>query len=82
MIIFPLYFLNCLSYLNIPHIFKESEHARRSERMIDEQINIAVESRETLMSQRLAFKAIQVILVVIIKNRALSNLILLLSTIS
>ena len=28
--------------------------------MIDDQINIAVESRETLMSQRVAFKAIQV----------------------
>ena len=38
----------------------ENEHARRSERMIDDQINIAVESRETLMSQRVAFKAIQV----------------------
>ena len=39
---------------------QENEHARRSERMIDDQINIAVESRETLMSQRVAFKAIQV----------------------
>ena len=28
--------------------------------MIDDQINIAVESRETLISQRIAFKAIQV----------------------
>ena len=42
-------------------IFQESEHARRSERMVDDQINIAIESRETLMSQRVAFKAIQVI---------------------
>jgi len=40
-------------------LLKENEHARRSERMIDEQINIAVESRETLMNQRVAFKAIQ-----------------------
>lgn len=40
-------------------LLKESEHARHSERMIDDQINIAVESRETLMSQRVAFKAIQ-----------------------
>jgi len=40
-------------------LLKENEHARRSERMIDDQINIAVESRETLMSQRVAFKAIQ-----------------------
>ena len=42
-------------------ILQESEHARRSERMVDDQINIAIESRETLMSQRVAFKAIQVI---------------------
>merc|ERR1712024_189166 len=40
-------------------LLKESEHARRSERMVDDQINIAIESRETLMSQRVAFKAIQ-----------------------
>jgi len=40
-------------------LLKENEHARRSERMIDDQINIAVESRETLMNQRVAFKAIQ-----------------------
>ena len=29
--------------------------------MVDDQINIAIESRETLMSQRVAFKAIQVV---------------------
>lgn len=40
-------------------LLKESEHARNSERMIDDQINIAVETRETLMNQRVAFKAIQ-----------------------
>ena len=38
---------------------KENEHARNSERMIDDQINIALESREALVNQRLAFKAIQ-----------------------
>ena len=43
-------------------LLKESEHARRSERLIDDHINIAVESRETLISQRIAFKAIQVLL--------------------
>ena len=46
-------------------IFQESEHARRSERMVDDQINIAIESRETLMSQRVAFKAIQVLFCVL-----------------
>merc|ERR1719433_1900992 len=40
-------------------LLKESEHARNSERLIDEHISIAVESREALVNQRLAFKAIQ-----------------------
>ena len=38
------------------HLLRESESARNSERLIDEQINIAIESRETLARQRLAFK--------------------------
>jgi len=40
-------------------LLKESEHARNSERLIDEHISIAVEAREALVNQRLAFKAIQ-----------------------
>lgn len=40
-------------------LLKETESARNSERLIDDQINIAIESRETLVSQRIAFKAIQ-----------------------
>lgn len=40
-------------------LLKESEHARNSERMLDEQISIAVETRESLVNQRVAFKAIQ-----------------------
>jgi Vesicle transport v-SNARE protein. len=40
-------------------LLKETESARNSERLIDDQINIAIESRETLVSQRVAFKAIQ-----------------------
>jgi len=41
------------------HLLRESESARNSERLIDEQINIAIESRETLARQRLAFKAMR-----------------------
>jgi Golgi SNAP receptor complex protein 1 len=40
-------------------LLKESEHARNSDRLIDDQINIAIEARDTLVNQRLAFKAIQ-----------------------
>lgn len=40
-------------------LLQESESARNSERMLDEQINIAIESRETLVNQRVVFKAIQ-----------------------
>ena len=40
-------------------LLKESEHARNSERMIDEHISIAVDARESLVNQRVAFKAIQ-----------------------
>ncbi|XP_064101307.1 Golgi SNAP receptor complex member 1-like [Macrobrachium nipponense] len=38
---------------------KESEHLASSERMVDEQITIAVETRDHLKSQREAFKMIQ-----------------------
>lgn len=38
---------------------KESEHLANSERMVDEQITIAVETRDHLKSQREAFKMIQ-----------------------
>ncbi|RWS31882.1 Golgi SNAP receptor complex member 1-like protein [Leptotrombidium deliense] len=38
---------------------KEQEHIRSSERMVDEQIEIAMRTRENLMTQRTAFKAIQ-----------------------
>lgn len=40
-------------------LIKESEHARNSERMIDEQINIALETRESLVNQREALKLVQ-----------------------
>eukprot|EP00095_Tigriopus_kingsejongensis_P005002 snap_masked-scaffold139_size317827-processed-gene-0.8 protein:Tk05002 transcript:snap_masked-scaffold139_size317827-processed-gene-0.8-mRNA-1 annotation:"golgi snap receptor complex member 1" len=40
-------------------LLQETESARNSERMIDDQINIAIEARESLVSQRIAFKAIQ-----------------------
>lgn len=40
-------------------LLKESEHARNSERLIDDQINIAIEARDSLVHQRHAFKAIQ-----------------------
>merc|ERR1711976_220080 len=33
-------------------LMKESDHARNSERLIDEQINIAIDTRETLVNQR------------------------------
>ncbi|KAK3919019.1 Golgi SNAP receptor complex member 1 [Frankliniella fusca] len=38
---------------------KENEHIRSSDRLVDEQINIAMDTRENLMSQRLNFKRIQ-----------------------
>ncbi|GLH01696.1 hypothetical protein R5R35_012662 [Gryllus longicercus] len=38
---------------------KENEHIRNSDRLIDEQISIAVETRDHLVSQRLAFKRFQ-----------------------
>ncbi|KAJ1524249.1 hypothetical protein ONE63_010764 [Megalurothrips usitatus] len=38
---------------------KENEHIRSSDRLVDEQISIAVDTRENLMSQRLNFKRIQ-----------------------
>lgn len=40
-------------------LLKESEHARNSERLIDDQISIAMEARDTLVNQRHTFKAIQ-----------------------
>jgi len=40
-------------------LLRESEHTRNSERLIDEQINIALETRESLVNQREAFKMIQ-----------------------
>ena len=40
-------------------LLKESEHARNSERLIDDQINIAIEARDSLVNQRHTFKAIQ-----------------------
>ena len=40
-------------------LLKENEHARNSERLIDDQINIAIEARDTLVNQRYAFKAVQ-----------------------
>lgn len=38
---------------------KESDHLHNSERMIDEQISIAVDARDHMKSQREAFKLIQ-----------------------
>lgn len=38
---------------------REMEHTRNSERLIDEQINIALETRESLVSQREIIKAVQ-----------------------
>ncbi|XP_063220055.1 Golgi SNAP receptor complex member 1 [Bacillus rossius redtenbacheri] len=38
---------------------KENEHIRSSDRLIDEQISIAVDTREHLMSQRLSLKRFQ-----------------------
>ncbi|BES91218.1 Succinyl-CoA:3-ketoacid-coenzyme A transferase [Nesidiocoris tenuis] len=38
---------------------KENEHIRSSDRLIDDQISIAVETRENLMSQRLTMKKLQ-----------------------
>ncbi|XP_073999037.1 golgi SNAP receptor complex member Gos28 [Rhodnius prolixus] len=38
---------------------KENEHIRSSSRLIDDQISIAVETREELMSQRLTMKKLQ-----------------------
>jgi len=40
-------------------LLKESEHARNSERLIDDQISLAIEARDTLVNQRQTFKAIQ-----------------------
>ena len=40
-------------------LLKESEHARNSEKLIDDQITIAMEARDSLYSQRDTFKAIQ-----------------------
>ena len=47
------------SSLRMDMLLKESEHARNSERLIDDQINIAIEARDSLVNQRVAFKAIQ-----------------------
>lgn len=40
-------------------LLRESEHVRHSERLIDDQISIAIEAREALANQRQTFKAIQ-----------------------
>ncbi|XP_023330017.1 Golgi SNAP receptor complex member 1 [Eurytemora carolleeae] len=40
-------------------LLRESEHTRNSERLIDEQINIALETRENLVFQRETIKAFQ-----------------------
>ena len=40
-------------------LLKESEHVRNSERLIDDQISIAMEARDTLVNQRQTFKGIQ-----------------------
>ncbi len=40
-------------------LLKESESARNSERMIDDQISIAIEARDALAAQRATFKAIR-----------------------
>ena len=47
------------SNLRMDLLLKESEHARNSERLIDDQISIAIEARDSLVNQRVAFKAIQ-----------------------
>ena len=47
------------SNLRMDLLLKESEHARNSERLIDDQISIAMEARDTLLNQRATFKAIQ-----------------------
>ena len=44
---------------NMELLLKESEHVIRSERLINDHINLAVDARETLVSQGVAFKAIQ-----------------------
>lgn len=61
--------LICLNFLKLPGrsgsnkrmdlLLSESESARNSERMIDDQISIAIEARDALANQRAAFKAIQ-----------------------
>ncbi len=51
--------VNESSNLRMDYLLKESEHARNSERLIDDQINIAIEARDSLVNQRVAFKAIQ-----------------------
>jgi Golgi SNAP receptor complex protein 1 len=38
---------------------REMEHTRNSERLIDEQISIALETRESLVSQREVLKLVQ-----------------------
>ncbi|XP_023721017.1 Golgi SNAP receptor complex member 1 [Cryptotermes secundus] len=38
---------------------KENEHIRSSDRLLEEQINIAVDTRDHLVSQRLTFKRLQ-----------------------
>lgn len=38
---------------------KENEHIRSSDRLLDEQINIAVDTRDHLVTQRLTFKRLQ-----------------------
>jgi len=43
----------------LDHLLKENEHIRNSDRLIDEQIAIALETREHLGGQRATFKAIQ-----------------------
>ncbi|XP_037078151.1 Golgi SNAP receptor complex member 1-like [Pollicipes pollicipes] len=43
----------------LDHLLKENEHIRNSDRLIDEQIAIAMETREHLSGQRATFKAIQ-----------------------
>ncbi len=40
-------------------LLRESESARNSERMIDDQIHIAMEARDALATQRATLKAIR-----------------------
>jgi len=47
------------SNIRMDLLLKESEHARNSEKLIDDQITIAMEARDSLYSQRDTFKAIQ-----------------------